>query len=301
MIKQIFILWFQGFDMAPDVVKTCVKSWKYYNPDWKIVLLDANTLNQYMDIDKYITDDTGKKFTKTALSDIIRCTLLKVYGGVWVDATTFCNKPLNDWLPQYSTEGFFAFSTPGPDRLLSSWFLYSDINNYILDKWFNKTIEYYERNTKPHTYYWFHYLFGYLYTADNVFKEMWDNVPKLSANRFGPHYLLKKGLFNTITPNIKLDIDTKRTPLYKLTHKANFPEYNDTKNIYYLYSTLSPLPEVEIPETEIPETEISEVEIPEVEMSEVEIPAVKTPAVKKICRPLTPQYRMLFAMRHRRG
>jgi hypothetical protein len=236
MIKTIYILWFQGFDKAPEIVKKCVNSWKHYNHDWNIVLIDNNNLLNYIKIDNYITN--YKNINNIALSDIIRCILLKLYAGLWVDATTFCNKPLNNWLPNYINAGFFAFNKPGPDRLLSSWFLYSDKNNYIIDKWYNKTIEYYKNHDTPHTYFWFHYLFGDLYSSDNIFKEIWDNVPKISANGTGPHYLQEKGMFNNLSTQNKLDIDNKITPLYKLTYKCEFSKYDKNKNLYYLYSTI---------------------------------------------------------------
>ena len=50
MIKDIYILWYQGFDEAPDLVNKCVKSWKYYNPDWNIILLDETNYDKYTDI-----------------------------------------------------------------------------------------------------------------------------------------------------------------------------------------------------------------------------------------------------------
>ena len=233
MIETIYILWFQGFKNAPELVKRCVNSWKYYNPSWNIILIDDNNLKEYVYLENYKIN-----FNKTALSDVVRILLLKLYGGLWVDATTFCNKPLNDWLPNYIKEGFFAFDKPGPDRLLSSWFLYSDKNNYIIDKWCNKTLEYYKNNNNPDTYFWFHYLFGDLYKSDKIFKEIWDKVPKLSANGNGPHYLQEHGMFKNISIQNKLDIDNKITPLYKLTYKCNFLEYNENLNLYYLYSTI---------------------------------------------------------------
>jgi hypothetical protein len=238
MIKTIFILWFQGFDNAPEIVKECVNSWKYYNPDWNIVLIDNNNLINYINLDNYITDIYNKPIEKCHLSDIIRSILLKLYGGLWVDATTFCNKSLNDWLPNYINEGFFAFDKPGLDRLISNWFLYSEKNNYIIDKWCNSTLKYYITNNKAHIYFIHHYLFGDLYNLDTIFKEIWDKVLKLSANGIGPHYLQEQGMFNDITVQNKLDIDNKITPLYKLTYKCNFPEYNETLNLYYLYSTI---------------------------------------------------------------
>ena len=48
--KNIYILWFQGFDNAPDVVKQCVNSWKYHNPDWNVILLDDTNLNTYINL-----------------------------------------------------------------------------------------------------------------------------------------------------------------------------------------------------------------------------------------------------------
>lgn len=231
MNKTIYILWFQKFDNAPEVVNRCVQSWKHYNPDWNILLLDDLNLNTYIQLNTY-------DINKTALSDIVRILLLKKYGGLWVDATTFCNKSLDTWLPDYIKEGFFAFDKPGPDRLLSTWFIYAEKNNYIIDKWYNSTLIYYKLNNTPHTYYWFHYLFGDLYNSDSQFKEIWDKVPKLSANGIGPHYIQEKGFFNDISFQIKTDIDTNITPLYKLTYKVDFQLYNETKILYYLYSTI---------------------------------------------------------------
>jgi hypothetical protein len=232
MIKTIYILWFQGFDEAPEVVKKCANSWKIYNPDWDIILLDDNNINYYINLKNY------NKFNKTAQSDVIRILLLKLYGGLWVDATTFCNQSLNDWLPNYINQGFFAFNKPGPDRLLSSWFIYSETGNYIINKWYDRTLHYYEINNNPHTYFWFHYLFGDLYNSDIAFKEIWDKVPKLSANGIGPHYLQEKGMFNSVSTQTRTDIDNKITPFYKLTYKCDFPEYNETINLYYLYSRI---------------------------------------------------------------
>lgn len=236
MNKSIFILWFQGFDNAPDLVHRCVSSWKYYNPDWNINLLDNSNLSKYIQIYDHISDISN--INNTALSDVVRVLLLKKYGGLWVDATTFCNKPLNDWLTEYIHEGFFAFEKPAPDRLLASWFLYADKDNYIIDKWLIEVINYYKIYDTPQTYCWLHYLFGDLYSSDTTFKEIWDKVPKLSANGQGPHYILEHGFFNDITNDIKTTIDSKITPLYKCIYKMTFPEYNESKILYYLYSTI---------------------------------------------------------------
>lgn len=232
------MLWFQGFDKAPDIVKQCVNSWKYYNSDWAVIFLDNSNLSHYVNLHDYI-NISKKTLTPQARSDIVRLCLLKTHGGVWVDATTFCNKPLNDWLPTYIKEGFFGFHKPTPDKLISSWFIYTEKDNYIINKWLESLIEYYLHRKSPHTYYWVHGLFGQCYKNDESFKTIWDNVPKLSAN--GPHTINR--MFAPINPKIKQQIDSKVVPLYKLTHRCSFPKYNENLTLYYLYSTLLSTPE----------------------------------------------------------
>jgi len=242
MNKTLYILWFQGFNNAPQITKKCVQSWKFYNPDWNIILIDNSNLKNYIQLENYvdIINNRLDKIGPTALSDVVRLILLSLYGGLWVDATTFCNKPLNDWLPDYINNGFFAFNKPGPDRLLSTWFIYSEKDNYITNIWLKSVVNYFKNHFKPHTYYWVHYLFGDLYKSDNTFKDMWDNVPKLSANGLGPQCLQHAGMFIKITDKFKIDIDSKITPLYKLTYKCDFPAYDETKYVYYLFSTIKP-------------------------------------------------------------
>jgi hypothetical protein len=240
MIKTIYIFWLQGFDKAPDIVTWCVQSWKYYNPDWKFVFLDYKNLKQYVNLEEYIPDINKKEINNTALSDIIRVLLLKKYGGVWTDATTFCNKPLSAWLLPYIKEGFFAFKNPTPDIILSSWFLYSDKNSYMIKTWVKSVLNYYTIHNKPHTYFWVHELFGELYKSDTTFKKKWDKIPIiLSQSEKGPHYIQKQGLFKKITDEHKIDITNQFTPVYKLTYKTKFPSYSKQKLVYYLFSTIS--------------------------------------------------------------
>ena len=226
MNNTIYLLWFLGFDNAPDVVSHCVQSWKHYNPDWKIVLLDASTIPDYVSVDSY------PGIEKCHLADIIRMELLYQYGGLWTDATTFCHKPLNDWLPEYTREGFFVFDKPG-HMFISNWFIYADKSNYILSQWYHKTMEYYRVHKKAHTYFIHHMLFEELYHSDDTFKREWDRVPKFSATI--AHTIQIPDFFKK---NGQVDIDSKRVPVYKLSYKCNPPPVDKTMNLYYLYNTL---------------------------------------------------------------
>lgn len=227
---NLYILWFQGFDKAPDIVKWCVHSWKHYNPKWNIVLLDSNNLQEYVDLSKLSYD---KDIQLCHLADIVRMVLLRDYGGLWVDATVFCHKPLDDWLPAYISSGFFAFDRYRSDLMIANWFLYAEKNHPLVTQWCQETLYYYEVNGKAHTYFAHHQLFEHLYHTDVAFQQAWDQVPKLSGAI--PHTIMIPDFFKTTG---RKDIDSKRVPVYKLSYKCTFPPYDPRMNVYYLYSTL---------------------------------------------------------------
>jgi mannosyltransferase OCH1-like enzyme len=97
MQKIIWACWFQGRDAAPELVRRCLLSWEERNSGWELRCVDSSTVSKYVDFSTYI-DLNQQAITAPSLSDILRVLLLHEYGGVWVDATTFCNVPLDEWL-----------------------------------------------------------------------------------------------------------------------------------------------------------------------------------------------------------
>ena len=216
--KNLFIYWAQGFDSAPEIVKICYETWKTHNKEtWKIIELDDTNINNYLKLEEYIPDIAKKNMMLCHKADIIRVLLLDKYGGIWVDATTYCVKPLDSWLNKYAKTGFFAFDKPGNDRLLSNWFLYSEKNNYIIQLWKQRILDYWEKKKCADHYYRHLYIFGELYNENNVFKIIWDATPKISA--YTPHLLQAAGLYSVINEEVKKYIEDQQAPLYKLTHK----------------------------------------------------------------------------------
>ncbi len=255
MQKIIFILWLQGFDNAPFLVKKCLASWIEKNPGWNVICLNKDSLKYYINDDIKAFNLADKAITYAAISDFIRICLLKKYGGLWVDATTYCTIPLDDWLENYIKSGFFSFSyktTPNgqPDRLISSWFLYGEKNNLIIDAWYQAVLIYFKtiKNIGAHTavvslerwnqgdreghYFWFHYLFGDLCKVYLKFSNEWAQVPKISEA--GPHFLQRSGMLNSMTKEVKNHIDTKKSPLYKLTYRYKHDDYNRQCSLHYL-------------------------------------------------------------------
>lgn len=243
-MKKLFICWFQGFDNAPELVQQCLRSWIHYNPTWTIIKLDNNNLGEYIQLDKFIDPQKQSDISKNHLSDIIRIMILNRYGGVWVDATTFCNRALDEWLEPYTRSGFFAFERPNNEILIASWFMYSEPGNYITSEWEKITLQAFKQDKQP-PYLIIHYLFNYLYTNDQKFQKLFDTMPKtpsnLSNNGVGPHFIQTVGMFNKITDGLISYIHSKMTPLFKLTYKCDFTEYHDKTIVHYLFSTIAQL------------------------------------------------------------
>lgn len=236
IIKNIYILWFQGFNNAPELVKNCVESWKHYNPDWKIILLDDNNLKNYFKYEDYNISFKDKKYSKTHISDVVRTILLKKYGGLWTDSTTFCTKPLSSWLPNHIEQDFFAFEKIEKDNLISNWFLYSKPNSYMINKILDDVIEYVNKNDVIDDYFIYHHTFFKRYKKDIIFKNKWDKIPKISAHP--PHFIQEKGMFSKLTDEVKNHIDNKKANVYKLTWKSDYKKNNENSNISYLFSTI---------------------------------------------------------------
>ena len=123
--KTIWFFWFQGLNDAPDVVRISLKSWVFMNPDYDVVFLDSSNLHTYFPFwDSLSLSNLRLKIAHK--SDFLRTFLIYYYGGIWVDATTFCFKPLSFWLPgvlERSSLFFPKQKKTCKDRIIKNWLL----------------------------------------------------------------------------------------------------------------------------------------------------------------------------------
>ena len=242
-IRIIWIFWGQGWNEAPPITQIALQSWKLLNPSWDVIALDEGTLPQYIDSYEHLHHILEMSlFGFAGFSDMVRLHMLRKYGGVWVDSTTICVKPLDDWLfAAINDAGFFAFDRPGIDRLLSTWFLSSVYNDsYLITQWLNAAESYWTSRLKMHKYFgdgvfwdlydwatrpryfWVHDLFKNLYEHDSRFKKQYDEVHTISAD--GPHAIQSsEGGALKMPPNDRVIriIDEGSVPVFKLTYKGD--------------------------------------------------------------------------------
>ena len=214
MIKRIFILWFQGIENAPYVVKKCVESWKYYNPNWDVRILHENNLHKYINIQRI----KCKKISLSDLSEIIKVMVLHKYGGLWCDANLLCNKSLDEWLYDYVHDDFFALRRSiGNNRTLCSSFLYARKDSYILEKMYKKILLNGDVNYYLNKKFSIKDVFINLYNIDRTLRTLWENVP---------HY------YETNISN-----KNSYSPMYKLDYKMDEPTLCSNNMKYFLYKT----------------------------------------------------------------
>jgi hypothetical protein len=214
----IHSLWFQGVPNAPEIVRICLNRWRILNPGYQLKVYHR----------RHVEELLGKSFQTAsiapqALSDIFRTRLLLDRGGIWVDATVYPTRPLDEWLPIAAARtNFFAFEKPGPDRPLSSWFLASTAGHSMIVEWWQKICQFWSEertlasydgdNIPPdpilsvapesqipgqYPYFWFHYLFDYCLESDPAFKKCWEETGKLPAH---PAHSLQQLIRDTPNP-----------------------------------------------------------------------------------------------------
>ncbi|HZS31244.1 MAG TPA: capsular polysaccharide synthesis protein [Gaiellaceae bacterium] len=238
--------WLQGLDQAPLLVRRCVESWRRHNPGWDVRVLSEADMSRHTSFDHTVGPVAGQAVSHR--TDLLRTDLLATHGGVWADATCYCTRPLDDWLPAaVDPSGFFAFARPGFDRPISSWFLAARPGNLAVTRlrdflrdhmarplrpaprplvgllmltpftrglWFSRLIR--DRlGVEP--YYAIHYAFELLLRTDPAFARVWQETPTVSARPL--HALLWGGLTRPLTGELEREIEGATVPMHKLTFK----------------------------------------------------------------------------------
>jgi hypothetical protein len=221
--RTIFLLWWQGFANAPPLVRACIESWRRFHPDWRVVALDAHTIGDWIALDDMI-DLARPDIPLQKVANVARLALLRAHGGVWADATLYCLRPLDEWLPRYHTIGLTAFRNPTPDRMIATWFFAADKDNAIvaallaefvaflnahrfpnqgtdesmaeidglmpaLGKDVKSTLGWFEpgliERLGAHPYFILHYIFNRLMLDDARLRALWDSAPALDIGASG--------------------------------------------------------------------------------------------------------------------
>ncbi|MEZ5676335.1 MAG: capsular polysaccharide synthesis protein [Thalassovita sp.] len=216
--RVIWTYWAQGWDNAPPVAQISRRAWAACNPNWTLTPLDNASLDRFLpaDLCQWVRQSPASWAAK---SDRLRLELLRRYGGVWVDATTLPNQPLDLWLPEVLGAGFFAFWQPGAGRPIASWFLVSEPQGEVISEWSRRCDAYWSDRAQADNYFWVHTLFGDMLSENGDISAICARMPKIGAANnlhFGPD---SDRLSVQPTQQDIADLIVPPVPVTKLSHK----------------------------------------------------------------------------------
>ena len=132
------IIWaFWDSKEMPELVKICINNWKELHPDFEINILNNETIHTFLPNFPKLKD-----FNPVFKSDLLRLSLLKEYGGIYLDASVFLNQRLDQYISFYIENNLdlLVFSSEGhPNEkkypITENWFIISEKNNFFIEKW----------------------------------------------------------------------------------------------------------------------------------------------------------------------
>ena len=209
--NNIWLYWRQGWSNVPSLVRAVSESWMRHNPTWHVIMLDRDNYTKYMDTSHICHKKSAcDHIPDAAFSDILRLHLMSSYGGVWADATVWCNRPLDEWVHSFAAKTQFfmyrsrhdpnnhlsqtikiADALPGKEEFMRtgnigqaygspcSWFMVSYPDSYIASTWNSRVISYWKHRKWAddigglRAYFWLDGLFFELLASDRWFRKQW--------------------------------------------------------------------------------------------------------------------------------
>lgn len=225
----VWILWFQGLDQAPEVVKFCYEAAKVNLSDKKIIFLDETNMFEYVDIPEFIVSKWKSGIINNAhFSDVLRTELLIKYGGTWMDATVFIS---DSNYPEYFFESdLFIFQKLKPGAKgnavnLSNWFITAKPEEPVLKRVRELLYDYWQNNNSVIDYFVYHTFFQLVLDAHVENKKRIVQYPNSL-----PHILLLS--LNDEYSKKRMDQILAMISIHKLTYKISDTIKKDTENIY---------------------------------------------------------------------
>lgn len=214
----IFVYWADGFENAPEIIKSIHSILKSKINNAHLVLLNNENIKFYIDLPDNI--DALFNTNIAHATDYYRLALLKKYGGVWIDSTVvpgnnFENKLIeilkrnnNVVTPRY--ENNLATSSS-----ISNWFIaVSEPQNELISMVEVAVRLWIKDNIKFSYYFMFHSIWDFLIQLDEDLKTIWENSDYLSA--YDSHEIQRKMYERVTDESLKV---LENNLVNKLTYK----------------------------------------------------------------------------------
>ena len=185
--EPIWVCWLQGEENAPPLVKKCLSSIRRNAGSHPVHLLTEENLSDYICLPEVIRKKRSKSAIQSAnFSDIIRVMVLREHGGLWLDATIFCTKPIPEW---YFKRDLFSCRGPVQDSNYISRYRWTSFvlggkkSSIFLKIMSELFCEYWKREDASIDYLLVDYLIELSYRRSKKIRQMIDTLPENNLQR----------------------------------------------------------------------------------------------------------------------
>lgn len=219
--RIIWICWFQGLESAPELVKRCIASVQNNAPDAQVIILTDENIPDYLALPEHIkTKYQAGLISKAQYSDIVRCSLLYQYGGIWMDATVFMTRPVPESFYQrtFSSLRFDVAENALSQGYWTAYFLAAQKGNALVKLVRDILYRYWQHHDALIEYFLIDYSFLYARERYPQFRQNMDVQPVTGNNRF----LIRQ--FISSKPDVTAMTALNQDPvgIYKLSHKEEY-------------------------------------------------------------------------------
>ncbi|UNL60918.1 capsular polysaccharide synthesis protein [Limosilactobacillus mucosae] len=226
--ETIWIMWWQGYNNAPNLVKACINSVKINNKNHNVIIITQENFKDYVMLPNFIL----KKFENgyisiTHLSDIIRVLLLYNYGGLWIDSTVLNISSINR---KVFDSTFFSIRTGLETKEPShgewtTFFMASHPKNKLMKKIAVSHFKFWKNHNEVIDYIMFDYIIRLLVLENDKFSKQVLMVPINNVKTFE----LRKYINNQYSEVVDEVSSIKNdTILFKLSRKDNLLKKDGT-------------------------------------------------------------------------
>ena len=220
----IWVCWWTGEESAPPLVKQCIRSIRCCSGTHPVNLITQDTYQNFLQIPEHILKKVRDKSICLAnFSDYLRFSLLADYGGLWLDATIFCQNTLPE--EYFSRPVFTCKGVVGNGHYVSNYrwtsFCFGGHQGQLLFRWMQDAFDaYWRHHTTAIDYLLVDYLIAVAYESVPAIREALDAVPENN-----PHRDELQAAMNAALPAAQFDaIVQPNTWLYKLSWREHYSE-----------------------------------------------------------------------------
>lgn len=230
---NVWVLWLQGEDNMPELVKVCLESIKKNADGSNVVILSNSNIHEYISIPERIKALYNKGSISNAhYSDIIRMILLSRHGGMWIDATIFLTSNLDDQI--FNTDLYTIKNAPTGNYVSecrwAGFFMATKPMGHlpvIVDRIFTS---YWEKEDVLIDYFFIDYAIDLAYRHNATVRQQIDSIEENNPQIYNLFPLLPEEFDDQ-----KFSMLTKDTSIFKLSWKKYNMSDLQRQNTFYTH------------------------------------------------------------------